>query len=335
MIMRVKVFAFRLAMVTLLILSSAAGAAVWANAPKAASRTGQQPRAPMAVEPSARPGIYMAGDWYSQEPGRYHLAGGYWTFNWSDVESTNPGEYDWSLIDAWLNRQANKGKAAGFGISIYNGRCCSGGDGLSAIPEWLRAVPGAYVQDWPHEWKIPKYWNETLLSAYGDFIQALGDKYRNDPRVEFVAIGTGMYGETRACDPYDLDILELAGLTEDLWIQTVYTITDYYISAFSEDGQLKKTLFQQYGPWNWRPRERREIGRYSADRGVGLSFNGLYPDDEWAVVRDLDPRGGVWVWVGKYDQMYEYWQDVPLAWETYHYMLCAVSYTHLTLPTKA
>ena len=52
-----------------------------------------------------------------------------------------------------------------YGITIYNGRCCSAGDGLSALPQWLRALPDAYVQDWPHEWKRPKYWNTVLLDG--------------------------------------------------------------------------------------------------------------------------------------------------------------------------
>ncbi|MBC8422447.1 MAG: hypothetical protein H8E01_00290, partial [Chloroflexi bacterium] len=288
-----------------LVLSGMAGAAVWASTLKAAPGTGQQPGAAQAiVPPASRPGIYMAADWNSQDPTRYHLTGGYQTFNWDWIENTTPGGYDWSEIDSWLSRQANRGKAAGFGISPYAGRrVCQGQPaGCQGIrtPDHVKNNPDAVVNI--GGWLIPKYWSTDYLDAYRQFISALGARYRNDPRVEFVAIGAGLHGETRACDntrPYDdTGDMAAAGLDSDLWVQTVQTITDDYIAAFSENGQLKKTLLQQFAAWTFSASERRDIGNNSATHGVGLSFNGLYPDDESAVKQDLHISNP---WTGKYD----------------------------------
>ncbi|MDH7486927.1 MAG: SdrD B-like domain-containing protein [Anaerolineae bacterium] len=323
---RISPLAFRLMVIAGLVLSGTVSAAVWASTLKAAPDTGPQPDAALAVVPPAgKPGIYMAADWNSEDPTRYHLTGGYYTFNWNSIENTTPGVYDWSAVDSWLNRQANRGKAAGFGITPYAGRrvCIGQPAGCQGIrvPNYVKNNPNAVVN--VSGWLIPKYWSTDYLNAYRQFITALGARYRNDPRVEFIAIGTGLHGETRACDntrPYDdTGAMAAAGLTSNLWVQTVQTITDYYITAFSESGQLKKPLLQQFAAWTFNASERRDIGNYSATHGVGLSFNGLYPDDESAVKRELHTSNP---WTGKYDQLQLYWQNVPLAWETYAYMLC-------------
>ena len=56
-----------------------------------------------------------------------------------------------------------------------------------------------------------------------------------------------------------------AGLTA-----TVNDITDMYISAFSEGGELRKPLLLQMAPFQIVPRERREFSTYAAERGVAL-----------------------------------------------------------------
>ena len=143
--------------------------------------------------------------------------------------------------------------------------------------------------------------------------------YRNDPRVEFVAIGTGLYGETRASDNVDDDATSANGLTSDLWIDTTNTITDIYINAFSEGGQMRKRLLLQMAPFQFVPRERKEFSIYAADRGVGLSFNGLYPDTNVALA--CDRPGFDYNCAGAYDQLVVFNNQVPIGFETYRYML--------------
>ena len=67
-------------------------------------------------------------------------------------------------------------------------------------------------------------------------------------------------------------------MTSELWIDTVNAITDMYVNAFSESGQMRKRLLLQMAPFQFVPRERKEFSIYAANHGVGLSFNGLYPD---------------------------------------------------------
>lgn len=166
---------------------------------------------------------------------------------------------------------------------------------------------------------VLKFWSARYLEAYRSFVQQLGARYRNDDRIAFVAMGTGQYGETRASDYADQDASRSAGLTSELWIETVNTITDYYIDAFSENGVMGQNLLLQMAPYQFVPRERREFSVYAAERGVGLSYNGLYPDTNVALACGRQPED--FDCAGAYDQLVAYNNRVPIAFETYAYML--------------
>ncbi|HSN74219.1 MAG TPA: hypothetical protein VL334_03880, partial [Anaerolineae bacterium] len=168
-----------------------------------------------------------------------------------------------------------------------------------------------------------KFWSNEYKQAYQTFVQALGDRYRNDPRVEFVAIGAGLWGETRATEPVDRPASQANGVTSEVWIDTVNAITDMYIAAFSEGGQLRKPLLLQMAPFQIVPRERREFSIYAAEHGVGLSFNGLYADYN-NVFMCGDPHPD-YDCAGSYDQLVTFNHQVPIAFESYSYMLPTVS----------
>ena len=85
----------------------------------------------------------------------------------------------------------------------------------------FRAVTGAttpatfYVDDVVLDIRqlVPKYWDPAYLNAYKTFITALGKRYAGDPRVQFVAMGTGMGGENQPSDQRQDYVFATAGLT--------------------------------------------------------------------------------------------------------------------------
>jgi hypothetical protein len=268
----------------------------------------------MALPPtSTRPGIYMAfPGWDGEDPALYGHEGELRFYNWSDLEGAQ-GDYNMATIRNWVERKHQQGKKAAFGISAYNGRA----DGGIAIPAYLRNDPDAVV-DVGGGWLIPKYWSDTYLRAYGALVYKIASSFRGDPRIEFIAIGSGMYGEAWACDGSDNAAMNAAGLNSDVWIDAVQTMTDSWVRWFNPDGNgLQTTIFQQVAPFTYSPRERREISEYSAQRGIGLSVNGLYPQQGGAVV-----GSGSLIGSGMYDAILTWWEQVPISWETYHYMLC-------------
>ena len=67
------------------------------------------------------------------------------------------------------------------------------------MPQWLYdtySLPFAYCDGK----KIPHYWNATYKEKFGNLIQAMAARYDNDPRVEWVQVTVGMYGETTPAD---------------------------------------------------------------------------------------------------------------------------------------
>ncbi len=280
------------------------------------------------ISPSGfTPGIYMASDYRNFDREPFGLVGGLRTFNWSELEPS-AGVYDFTPINDWLSQEASKGKKGAIAISTYNGGCCGG---INASPPYMRSgdaviivwkdLDGDGAADDP--WPIPKYWDSAYQTPYQNFVNALGAAFKNDSRLAWVATGVGRYGENAPCDGADVDDLETAGLTSDLWISTADQIINMYVNAFA-GGSVQ--LFNQMAPYFKSARERRDIANYAADHGVGLSFNGLYPDDENAIV--MNGRSDSLAWTGKYDQLLDRGDEVPIAFETYAYMLGP--YNHCT-----
>ena len=65
------------------------------------------------------------------------------------------------------------------------------------------------------------------------------------------------------------------------------------------------------------------LAAYAAERGIGLSFNGLTPDFNNAI-QGVD-RCNNTVECGMYDPIFYHNRSVPIAFETYDYMLCDTS----------
>jgi hypothetical protein len=313
--------------ITLSVMAGSTGATppapVSAETESGAAGAAQAPES--LVPPVTRPGIYAAFDYVGLEPSHFGLTGSFVIWNWSDVE-VQEDVYDWSLIDEWLELQAASGKAVGIGISTYNGRCCGG---VSAMPEYVRNNPNAVWTSYLNH-QIPRYWRDAYLQPYQRFVNELASKYADDPRVEFIAAGTGMYGETAGWKPDENDAANQLGEVDVwIWIDTVKKITDFYVEAFSDgQGGLKKVILNQTAPMTYNAGERRNIAEYSVQKGVGLSLNGLYPDGQNTVRGDSGELSTSFT--GMYDQLLRYDQPgqddglglpVPQAWETYDYMI--------------
>ncbi len=290
---------------------------------------GQTAAAPLyPSRPATRPGIYVAADYTGLiDPQRYGLTGSLVTYTWSGFYDSS-GNFKWDTFDNWLATVASQGKAAAIGITTYDGRCCGG----QRVPNWVRVQrPNSlfnvcnYLSGSCTAWQIPRYWHDDYLVPYRAFIQAFGARYRNDPRIEWVAIGLGTFGEFHATDVdkpyygwYDRTAIGNAGLTSSLWLSTTKAITDWYIDAFSENGQLKKNLLVQNASFTFREDERRILADYVGPKGVGFSNNGLYPDSNYSIVGNQSNCP----YCGQHDHIVNWNSQVPIAFETYHYMLC-------------
>ncbi len=287
---------------------------------------GQDPFQPLAPQGAERavapyPGIYIFLDRGDASPADYpFLTGANMTFFWEDIEIADQ-VFDWSVVDSWLDQQAALGKAANIGFSVYDGRCCGG----STIPPWMI---------WEHEesvvrcdgmqWAIPRYWDAYYLKQYEEFIQAFAQRYDQDPRIAWIEIGTGIFGEAKPSDTSDFQCMYDAGLTPELWVEVSMDIMDMFASAFQNTPLLYQfapvyVLHPSNAPQIGSVAQRRVLTDYAASLGMGLKHNGLKPDMDFALV---DNPAKSYYKAGSWDPIYTWWKQVPIGWESYATQTC-------------
>jgi hypothetical protein len=274
------------------------------------------------------PGVYAARDWRKIDPTMYPAVGGHETFTWEEIEYSE-GLYYWDRLDNFIAGQVALGKKAAIGITTYNGRIH---DGL-VVPAWFRnnhagsLVTCSGIQ-------IPRYWDATYQTKYGNFVQALADHLGTNANLAYVQIGVGLYGETQPSDDdnpfqghYDDTCIKNAmntdfGYSNDTqrtakWLDTVKLIIDRWASAFAQ----RQQLFLVYTPRFINICEKQELTVYAAGKyGIGLFAGGFYAD---TVTVYSNPPGGLGC--QKWDPIV-YWNNsptatIPVALESYRYML--------------
>ncbi|MBE2234386.1 MAG: hypothetical protein IAE85_12915, partial [Anaerolinea sp.] len=276
-----------------------------------------------SYQPFPAAGLYTFFDWPHLDPQLYPwLSGGHLVFTWRTVERDGPGQYRWDAIDQWMAAEASLGKPVGLAFNTYEGACCGG----NQVPAWFNAAHGAWPAGdgyvtcaWTDQYgaaqqeDIPMVWTPAYLDAFERFIQAAAERYRDDPRVAFVEVSSGIYGETMPGES-DSEVdacLQAAGLGEELWIETVNRISDIYQRHWHDT-----PLLVQYAPWYLSRRERREFSDYAGNIGLGLKHNRLIPDHDDQVIRsDTAAIHPDVCRTGQYDPMLQFAGQVPLAWE--------------------
>ena len=116
----------------------------------------------------------------------------YGRYTWRDLEPTQ-GDYSFAKLEADIAKAADEGRKYSFRV-----RTVVATKG-SAIPDY--AMTGAgwwadYNKDDDRDTYIPDWNDATFLERLDTFMQALGKRYNNDPRVAFLDIGLfGNWGE--------------------------------------------------------------------------------------------------------------------------------------------
>lgn len=126
---------------------------------------------------------------------------GYTRYNWADIE-TAEGVYNWTAIDNDIGAWASQGKKFAFGVMAIN----TSNLNTYNTPKWVfdagaemvvvttpaNAANGVRARD--HY--VPVGDDPVFLSKYADFLLAMGQKYDNNPNVEFIDIRSyGNWGE--------------------------------------------------------------------------------------------------------------------------------------------
>ena len=310
------------------------------SARKAGSEVGAQPQ---WVTPGSSPGFYAARDTRNLDPSFYHLTGGHQSFYWDQLEPAE-GVYRFDeVVEPFIEAERAKGKRAAFGIITFNGRANQHNptDPAYHVPSWVDQA-GHRPIVCTDDFKIPRYWDETYKAKYRNFVHALAERYKRDPRVEFIQIGVGRFGETQPCDddpknfvnddPCVAAAMAADGLPEGAWAGIVNEITAMYVESFCFEPGCVKLLLPN-APTFARETERRDFTDYAITNTVGLFLAELYVIPQWV---DLRTKPG-WNGVGKLDRILDQVEAEPndqrwvsVAFEGYDNMVGGSEEWHLT-----
>jgi hypothetical protein len=160
------------------------------------------------------------------------------SFPWSEIEPSER-EFRWNLIEAAMQPWVEAGKKVILGV--YTGSVGTiGRKTLQATPAWVFAS-GAAKMEVPDGTVLPIYWDPMYLQKYKNFIEAFGQRYAGDSRIEFVRIGVGVWGEVVLerwfARPESAAIRERwaqRGYTPARWVETAEQVMAFYRQAFQK-----------------------------------------------------------------------------------------------------
>lgn len=233
----------------------------------------------------------------------------YGAFGFDRWERLNPaqGEYNFGVIDAWLDK--NAGKPCAFSIATHLSSMDGWPGFYDATPEWVydsgrptmngRRV-GKIVEANGVQAALPYYNDQARWwKALQEFTAAFGARYDRDPRLSVVFFGPGLDMETQPSKaPYG------DGNQAYRFGQLCAEYPKWYKAAFPT-----KPLFYACAPGQGRL----ELAYLCGELGIGVKHCGLLPD--------MDSHEGYGAFVGSWDYMrWAMENDVPRWIESAHWL---------------
>ncbi len=321
-------------------------------APAAAQGPAAQAAAEAARASGPEPGFYIENSLSGAPviPGVHSATG---SFRFWDWKTLNPGsgDYNFTALDNWIQLQLGAGyQYVGIALTTYSGRAytrntCSPGNikyGISLTPQWVLNGPDG-VQDTADDpiiissqplvwdcnqdgtaesitWPILDYQDPYYRDQYRTFINALANHLRTGPyagKVAWIAAGTGKDGENKPVDDEDDASL---GMTATQWVNVVKGIlTDYKNAFMSSNGTPVIRVLVQNAPFYLQVSERADVAKWASENGVGVAINNITSDFDF--VESCNSANTSIKCAGIYDQARQYSDKVPVALESYGYMM--------------
>ncbi|MDW8372318.1 MAG: Calx-beta domain-containing protein, partial [Planctomycetota bacterium] len=147
--------------------------------------------APITFEPDRHSGLrgYAEHLYLARYPSRLPPASDTYTrYTWRQLE-TAPGVFDFSIIDQDLANAAAAGRKHAF--RVY---CVTDAGQTVGVPQY---IVDQGLGQWGSGGVYVPFWNDSrVISAMQRLMQALGQRYDNDPRLSFIDFGLyGRWGE--------------------------------------------------------------------------------------------------------------------------------------------
>ena len=167
----------------------------------------------------------------------------YYRWNWIDIEPTR-GTYNWAPIDAKVAQAKTRGGRFGLRIMalcqdcsphLYDGAHSAIPDDLAATTNALIAKPDGDTSNYV----IPDWNSETYLTRLEQLLNAIAERYRNEPHLGFVDVsGYGNYGENHL---YPFDAAYATSAQRPLTATSAQRLVRINAAAFSNKTLLTTT----------------------------------------------------------------------------------------------
>jgi regulation of enolase protein 1 (concanavalin A-like superfamily) len=157
------------------------------------------------AEAASGSGLFVFGSTTGATFTSSNSAGGNYLVSWASLEPQR-GVYAWSSVDQALGRARAAGKTLALRVyTNWSGQ-------KQGSPPWFFETPGAeyyYPTNGARskDYKSPVPWDSVFQDRFGEFLQALGQRYNGNPAIEFIQItGIGVYGEVYLGDLKPSDV---------------------------------------------------------------------------------------------------------------------------------
>jgi hypothetical protein len=221
----------------------------------------------------ARPGAHLTAP---------EIAGAEFHLPWAELEPTK-GQYRFSKLDSLVALWGGAGKKITFVVKTSPSGTDTDPWSGSPTPAWVFAegAKSLTVNEQGMMQQVPLLWDPVFLQEYQTFVQQLGARYDGNPGIEFVIVGPGVFGTTRAIYPANALQWKAAGYTDQLWYQTQVTIMGFYQSAFHMthlclgmapfiNSRIQNATYSEF-----------TLAQYAAQQGMYVYYHNLYGNSTW------------------------------------------------------
>ena len=141
------------------------------------------------------------------------------------------GVYDWSKVEKKLNDIASRHHQAIFRFRyVYVGKTTS-------VPDYIKNMPDYHetegISEGQTTW-FPDWTNQELKDFTLEFYTRFAEKYDNDPRIAFIEVGFGLWGEYHIYDgPFELGVTFPSKAFQEAFfyhMDTTFVVTPFMIS---------------------------------------------------------------------------------------------------------
>jgi hypothetical protein len=208
--------------------------------------------------PSYRDGVKP--DTPFKTKGMHHM---YIRFDWGDIEGEVEGMLDWSRIDKMMNDLGKFGYRFTFRVCTFESAF------KYATPKWVFDAGARCIelsafdngnQEFVGDRYEPDYGDPIYLEKLQNFLYRCAEKFDNDPRVEYIDIGTfGTWGEGHT----------YLGSGQVYSPEVVKKHIDIHLKAFKNKPLILNDDYIEH-VWKTSPEKASELYDYCLNKGLGM-----------------------------------------------------------------